>query len=701
MKLEYIQTDVNSQEGLDRLNKIASRLPGVVYQFRMCSDGTSCFPFASEAMRDIFHLSPEEVREDASKAWDVVHPEDFASTLATTLTSARDLTPWHHEFRLKFEDGSIRWVFGNALPQREADHSTLWHGFITDVTEHKQLEESLACKEQEFRTLTENSPNTIARYNRDCQLIYANPKFIKMVGQEAFQLLGKTPEELFGSHHGEQYKKIISEVFTHSEERDFEMRGQVGPSEICTHTRMSPEFNLEGSVTSVLIVGTDITKIDEYRKRMHHQAFFDALTDLPNRALLADRTRHAMTDAAFHKHRFGLLILDLDRFKEINDTLGHGVGDILLCETARRLLSCVRSYDTVARLGGDEFAVLLPDIRNGADLGTIATKMLAILVEPFEVEGKELFVSGSIGIAIYPDDTIDMEALFKYADSAMYHAKKLGRNNFQFYAKELTVRSLEKLDLEAALRKAIHKGELELYYQPQINLRTNEIAGAEALLRWNSDKHGMVMPDKFISIAEDAGLIVEIGEWVLKAACETIVAWNTYNQAKLIMAVNLSSRQFVRNDLVGNIQHILDKTGCLPEWIKLEITESLLLENSHDVATMLESLNKMGLSISIDDFGTGYSALSYLNRFPISQIKVDRSFIRNTPIDREKTQLVKAIIAMADSLHLEVVAEGVEEVEQSDYLMAYGCWIVQGYLYGKPMQRSEFERKFLYRGLQK
>ncbi len=426
-------------------------------------------------------------------------------------------------------------------------------------------------------------------------------------------------------------------------------------------------------------------------RSVHHMAFYDALTELPNRALLTDRIRQTIADAAWHGHQFGLMLLDLDRFKDINETLGHGMGDELLRAVADRLLQIVRIYDTVARFGGDEFGILLPQVRESDDLALLARKIVESFEVPFNIFGKELFISTSIGIAIYPADSAEIDALFKYADSAMYHAKKMGRNNFQFYSHELTARSSEKMVLEAALRKARKNHELELYYQPQVDLATGRIVSSEALLRWQHPEHGLVAPDRFIPLAEETGLIVGIGEWVLQTACRTAALWNRERSVPLRIAVNLSMRQFIQNDLLSSVRGILDETQCQPAWIKLEITESLLLEDSQDILAMLNAFDDMGLAISIDDFGTGYSALSYLNRFPVSQIKIDRSFVRDIPADQDKSELVKAIISIAHALNLELVAEGVETTEQAAYLHRHGCPLAQGYLYGKPMPQIAFE----------
>lgn len=564
-----------------------------------------------------------------------------------------------------------------------------------DISEIRRVEKSLYLREQELRALIDHTPDTITRYDRNCRRVFANPRMIEDSAVPMEQMIGKKPTEYPGGESAEAYEMAIRKVIESGEPCSFELTWRKGNGgNGCTHIRLTPERDVDGSVRSVLAVGRDITEIDEYRQRIHDLAFFDSLSRLPNRALLTERIRQAFAAAAEHGHQIGLMMLDLDRFKEINDTLGHAIGDELLREVAKRLQTSIRNSDTVARLGGDEFAVLLPEVYERRDLDMIARKIIEVFSEPFHLQGKELFVTTSIGVAFYPEDTTEMETLYKYADSAMYHAKKQGRNNFQFYSKELTIQSSERMTLDTALRKAQKRGELELYYQPQVDLNTGALIGAEALLRWKHRELGMIPPDKFISLAEETGVIIEIGEWVLIHACKAATVWNAEtaeSDPPFKVAVNLSTRQFVRNDLVGSIRRILAETKCKAQWIKLEITESLLLDDSKETLDALNTLSGMGLDISIDDFGTGYSALSYLNRFPVSQIKIDRSFVRHIPDDTDKSELVKAIIRIADTMRLDLVAEGVETPQQAYYLSANGCRVVQGYLFGKPMPLAEFQ----------
>lgn len=564
---------------------------------------------------------------------------------------------------------------------------------VRDITERKRVEEALVARELELRTLVENSPDNISRYNSACRRTYVNPTFAEAVEGGVAALLGKTPSECPGGPNADIYEMKIAEVFASAADTEFELKwpGKHG-KELCSHVRLAAERDAAGNVVSVLGVGRDITELNEHRKRVYQMAFYDSLTSLPNRALLNDRLRQMLTDASWHGQMAGVMMLDLDRFKAVNDTLGHAAGDELLREAAARLTGCVRAYDTVARLGGDEFAVLLPDVRSGEDLGIVASKMLAAFEEPFWLESKEVFISSSIGIVLYPVDGESADDLLKQADSAMYLAKRSGRNTFRFYSKDLTVSANERLMLEGDLRRGFKRNELELYYQPKINLADGALIGSEALLRWNHPKRGMVPPDKFISIAEDSGLIVDIGEWVLRNACQVACEWNGQGKPLHKVAINLSARQFLSNDLVRTVRAALAETCCRPEWIELEITESLLLDEDGEILEMLGTFREMGISIAIDDFGTGYSALSYLARFPIDTLKIDRSFTSRVTERGHHAELVKAIITIAHSLKQQVVAEGVETVEQAAVLQAYGCHIAQGYLYSKPVAKAAFEK---------
>lgn len=562
---------------------------------------------------------------------------------------------------------------------------------IRDVTERRRMEDLLAAREQESRTLLENSPDNISRYNRECRRVYANLTYSQMVEGGVASLLGMKPTEYPGGGNADLYETKINEVFETGENAEFELNwSDITGKEVCSHVRLAAERDVSGKVVSVMTVGRDITELNEHRKRIYQMAFYDTLTQLPNRALFNDRLRQMLSDSTCHKHLAGVMLLDLDRFKSVNDTLGHPAGDELLREAGMRLTYCVRGYDTVARLGGDEFAILLPEIRSGDDLGRIATKILASFNEAFLLEGRELFITCSIGISVFPADSQDVDDLLKQADSAMYFAKRSGRNNFRFYSSGMTASANERLMLEGDLRRGIVRGELSLHFQPKVRLTDEKVIGSEALLRWCHPVRGMIPPDKFIPIAEESGLIVEIGEWVLREACKVACEWNADGDRHKL-AINLSARQFQSNDLLKTVKKVLAETGCHPEWIELEITESLLFDEDGEVLPTLCAFREMGISIAIDDFGTGYSSLSYLAKFPIDTLKIDRSFTSRITDQGHHAELVKAIISIAKCLNQQVVAEGAETAEEVALLKSYGCHLVQGYFYGKPMPKSAFE----------
>jgi diguanylate cyclase (GGDEF)-like protein len=432
--------------------------------------------------------------------------------------------------------------------------------------------------------------------------------------------------------------------------------------------------------------GHDLMRAITRRKQehFHRLAHFDPLTGLPNRLLFVDRLHQVLTQAHRAERMAAVMLLDLDRFKTVNDSLGHAAGDQLLKAVAERLSGCIREGDTVARLGGDEFSLLLPDLRYIQDGATVAQKILDVLTQPFRLNGHELFLSTSIGITLYPFEE-SSDALLRQADAAMYAAKRRGGKCFEFYTAEMGAASVKRLSLEGALRRALEREELVLHYQPQIDLPSGTVVGAEALLRWRHPEWGLVAPSEFIPLAEETGLIVPLGQWVLEQACRQAVAWRNAGLAPGRIAVNVSARQFHQSDFAATILETLERTGLEPRRLELELTESALMGNLEATAAMLETLHHAGVQIAIDDFGTGYSSLGYLKRFPIDRIKIDRSFIRDIPADADDAALAAAIIALCRNLAIEAVAEGVETAEQLEFLRERGCHSVQGFLLSPPL----------------
>jgi len=424
-------------------------------------------------------------------------------------------------------------------------------------------------------------------------------------------------------------------------------------------------------------------------QRVVHMAHHDALTGLPNRTLLADRIGQAIACAHRGGSKLAVLFLDLDRFKNVNDSFGHAIGDLLLTAVAARLTASRREEDTVARLGGDEFIVSIPDVASTAEAESVAARILSDLAKPFKIAGHELHAGGSIGIALYPKDGDTAETLMRNADTAMYHAKELGRANYQFFSAQLTERVSRRLSTETNLRRALERGEFTMHYQPLVDLATGRLDGAEALLRWPQSDQSLVHPAEFIPIAEDTGLIVPLGEWVLLEACSQAQAWQTQHPG-LRIAVNLSARQFRQRNLIGMIEEVLAETRLAPNLLELELTESMLMHNIEETALILARLDEIGVRLAIDDFGTGYSSLSYLKRFPIHTLKIDRSFVRDVSTDPDDAAIVTAIVAMARSLYLSVTAEGVETAEQAAFLSSLPCDMAQGFHFGRPMPAAEF-----------
>ena len=689
---QNMELSATVKESEQRMSRFFESAPGFFYTATLHPDGRTSMPFTSIGIRDLLGIRGEEVADDIRPLMDIAYPGELARFLEARTESLQTLSPFRLEFRINHPHKGERWIELRSLPQSGPDGCTSWHGFMHDITERKHMEEQLVAREYESRTLIENSPDNITRYDRDVRRVFVNPAFGTMVEGGMNALLGKKPSEFPGGANSKAYEAKIKEVFATGESAEYELRWPAREgSEVCSHIRLIAERDTFGAVATVLAVGRDITDIHSYRQKIHQMAFYDALTALPNRSSFNERLKRMLAEASWHGQQAVVMLLDLDRFKTINDTMGHPAGDDLLREAATRLTSCIRADDMVARLGGDEFAILLPEMPSGTDLGRVAVKILDAFRKPFMLEGKEAFVSASIGIAVYPDDSSDADDLIKHADSAMYLAKRSGRNNFRFYSKELTTLASERFALESELRRAVERKELELYFQPKVWLADGALIGSEALLRWNHPQRGMVPPDQFIDIAEDSSLIIDIGEWVLREACQIARDWNAPSMPLHKVAINLSARQFQSGDLVKTVNRALEETNCLPEWIELEITESMLLDEHGEVLRILNQFQELGIAVAIDDFGTGYSALSYLARYPINTLKIDRLFVSSIAVDPHRAELVKAIISIAHSLGQFVVAEGVDTPEQAVYLREAGCQIAQGYLYSKPMPRALFQ----------
>ncbi|MFC2073713.1 EAL domain-containing protein [Campylobacterota bacterium] len=435
--------------------------------------------------------------------------------------------------------------------------------------------------------------------------------------------------------------------------------------------------------------------LHEQKEKLYYQAHHDSLTQLPNRMFFSERLEESIITAKRQKKELAVLFIDLDRFKPINDSLGHEVGDKVLQCIAKRLKDIIRDQDTLSRLGGDEFTILMESLERGNDAARLAEDILKSLAEPIYVDKHTLYVSSSIGISIYPQDDADAFSLLKHADAAMYKAKAEGRNNYQFYSPDITSLALERVNLEANLRQALENNEFMVYYQPQVNGETDEIIGMEALVRWKHPSMGIIVPATFIPIAEETGLIIQLDIWMMKTAVKQVMYWREKGLNPGVLALNLAMKQLQQEDFVSILRQILTETGCKPEWLSLEITESQIMTHPDSAIAVLNKISGMGVELAIDDCGTGYSSLSYLKRLPINKLKIDQSFVKDLPDGEEDAGIAKAVIALSNSLSVHVIAEGVETEEQKMFLVEHGCSNIQGYLYGKPMPANEMEEVLL------
>jgi diguanylate cyclase (GGDEF)-like protein/PAS domain S-box-containing protein len=523
-------------------------------------------------------------------------------------------------------------------------------------------------------------------------LVYANPAFTKITGYELTEVLGRSLAFLHGEEHEQKELQIIQSVLRyrktdHTILRNFRKDG----ISFWNKLDIAPIENNTGEVTHFIGIIDDITELKTYQEQLEYQATHDELTGLSNRNLLNDRLNQAIASAQRHQKEIYLIFLDLDRFKIINDTLGHEAGDELLKEVAKRLQRCVRSEDTVARYGGDEFVLVLSQNVKLEEIVMIAKRLMVEITKPCKIRDRDFLNTVSMGISIYPHDAQDKETLLKYADIAMYEAKDRGRNTFCFYTEELNQRLMQRLTLEQDLRLALKMEQFIVYYQPKVDLYTGRISGMEALLRWNHPEKGMIPPDQFIPLAEEIGLIIPIGEWVVRTACLQAKTWQAAGWAKISMAVNVSPKQLHSSHFDKSLSDILEQTGLEACYLDLEVTEGAVMEDPEKMIVMLNRLKKIGVQISMDDFGTGYSSLSYLKRFPFDNLKIDKAFVNNIPEDEGDVTLVLTIIAMAHNFNLKVIAEGVEKQEQWDFLKQKNCDQIQGYFFSRPLQAQEAE----------
>lgn len=540
-----------------------------------------------------------------------------------------------------------------------------------------------------FAKVVENSEEAIIISDAENNILSVNKAFTKITGYTQEEVIGKNPKLLNSGRHEHDFYKAMWLSISQNGHWQGEIWNRRKTGEIYPEwISISTVRDAKDRIVNHVAIFTDITKRKMAEERINHLANYDPLTGLANRNLLQDRLSQVIAHAHRHSDSLALLFLDLDYFKIVNDSLGHHIGDRLLKSVSERLLDCVREEDTVARQGGDEFIIILTGITRQENVTLIVNKILHAMSLPFYFDSHEIFVSVSVGIALFPRDGEDENTLMKNADSALYRAKEEGRSCYQFYTPEMNAHASKRLELENGLRRALEQSEFILHYQPQVDLETGKITGVEALVRWQHPENGMVPPSQFIPIMEETGMIVPLGKWILRTACTQAKAWIDQG-FDLKVSVNLSARQFKGQDFVSVVKEILLDVGLDGKFIDLELTESILIEQSEQIYTILQKIKALGIMLSVDDFGTGYSSLSYLKLFPIDKIKIDQSFVRDISVDMEDTAIVEAIIAMAHSLKLKVIAEGVETAEQLAFLTSHNCNEIQGYYFSKPLPEYE------------
>jgi diguanylate cyclase (GGDEF)-like protein/PAS domain S-box-containing protein len=643
-------------------------------------DSEGMITYISHAVQSVTGFSPEELISRPGR--ELVHPDDLP-TLQQDATAG-------HEFRLLTRDGEYRWMRSSLQRLEDEGQPAGVRGILVDITERKQAEDALRASEEKYRNLVNTAQDAIYTVSPTGELMSLNAAFEKLTGWSTAEWIGKPFAPIVHPEDLPVAIDILQRVLA-GETASFELRIKSKSGEYLIAEFSAAPLVEDGQITGLLGVGRDVTERRKAQDMIRQLAYHDALTGLPNRALFEDRLRVALAQAQRQRQMVAVMFLDVDRFKLVNDTLGHTGGDTLLRAVAEELSGVIREGDTVARVGGDEFTLLLPAMSDETDALAVAERILETFKRPRFVDGQEFSVTTSIGITIFPQDGSDVDTLLRNADTAMYRAKERGRDNFQLYTPAMNAAVIQRLALENDLRHAVERGELFLRYQPVSDVSSGQIVGAEALLRWEHPQRGTLDPDSFIPLAEETGLIVPVGEWVLREACLQAKTWHDAG-LPIRIGVNLSVRQLHHKDLIRLVTSVLDESGVAPEMLQLEITEGDVMSNVEFIIGVLHGLRAMGVGISVDDFGTGYSSLSYLKRFPIDSVKIDRSFVRDLATDPSDAAIVTTVIAMARNLSLRVVAEGVETNEQLEFLRLRNCDEYQGYLISRPVPAHAFAR---------
>ncbi|MCU7860624.1 MAG: EAL domain-containing protein [Candidatus Thiodiazotropha sp. (ex Lucinoma kastoroae)] len=645
--------------------------------------------FLNEAAKQTLAVSIQKplINKQASILFHDASPQ----LLETQIKSLRNHNSQPYEAAFRRADGIIIQVEVFVSPV-EHEGTPATQLVFTDVTQRKESDAKLKQAVQ----IIEHTMEGVLITDSNGVINSVNPAFTEITGYSEQEIITQHPRILISDRHPPEFFEELWDNVRNTGSWRGEVWNQRKNGEVYpVWMTISCVRDEQGSVMHYVAVFSDITSIKQTQSQLEHLAHHDSLTNLPNRLLFEDRLEHAIAQAKRQKRQLAVLFLDLDRFKNINDSLGHAMGDELLKEVAARLQKILRDDDTAARLGGDEFTVLVENIEDPSQAAVVAAKIQEKFKAPFKIAGRELHVTTSIGISIYPEDGKDVADLTKNADAAMYQAKEQGRNNYRYYTSELTRTAFERLLLETELRSALHQNQLLLYYQPQISLNNGEMTGAEAVLRWHHPRLGIIPPARFIPLAEESGLIHEIGNWVLQEACAQTRYLNKQGLFQGRMAINLSVRQIMQTDLILRFEQIIADSGCPPTMLQLEVTEGIFMGQMQHSVPVLDVFKKLGVSIAIDDFGTGYSSLSYLKQLPIDKLKIDRSFIRDMPHDSDAVAITQAIVSLGKNLGLRITAEGIETMAQQSLLQKMGCQEGQGYLYSPPVPAETFEEMLL------
>jgi diguanylate cyclase (GGDEF)-like protein/PAS domain S-box-containing protein len=683
----------DEHEYLRMLKTLLANIDGIVYRCR--DDEHHTLEFASQGCLaltgyDTTQLLHNHVIEFES----LKHPDDQLWVAEATRLALRERRAFDLEYRLIHADGAVRWIWDRGMGVFDAQGNVLAiEGLMHDVTSRKEAEQGLREAERRYRGLFDNALEGIFRTTMDGRYLGANPALANIYGFAS-------PDELMAT-----LQNIGSQLYVDPERRQEFMRiitsrGSVSGFESQVYRKNGEVIWISENARVIIeddgrpqgYEGTveDITDRKLYQSRIEQQANFDPLTGLANRSLLQDRLKQAILTAANYHTRLAVAFVDLDRFKFINDSLGHHVGDELLKTMAARLLGCVHERDTVARLGGDEFVLLLNSSGSAEEVRLVLERMLTAVTQPWMTEHGEYQITCSIGVALYPEDGADAQTLLKHADSAMYRAKDSGRNHFQFFTREINTVMTERLEIEGKLRRALERDQFQLHYQPRVDLASGRILGAEALIRWYIPGEPPILPERFIALAEETGLITPIGKWVLHSACAQNKAWQDLGLPPVVVSVNVSARQFRSNNFVRSVAESLQETGLAACYLEIELTESVM-HDAPQLVAMLGELKRLGVQIAIDDFGTGYSSLSSLKRFPVDRLKVDRSFVEHIATDPDDAAIVRTVIALGRNLELKVVAEGVETGDQMQFLREHACDEVQGFYFSRPVPPEQLE----------